>query len=116
MLDEGKAVTCETSQVPFHPIIEVASSYKNIIRQAALFEFRALNGRLLVCSFNFQTNDAMAQWFKKELIAYAKSEHFCPKDQINEEELICLIDSEDIHTEKNNNFAMNVNDKAAIRR
>jgi len=116
LLDEGKAVTFETRQVPFHPIIEVASSYKNVIRQAALFEFRALNGRLLVCSLNFKTNDAMAQWFKKELIAYAKSEHFCPKDQINEEELICLMDSEDIHTEKNNNFAMNINDKAAIRR
>ncbi len=116
LMDEGKAVCFETKEVPFQPIVEVASSYKNAIRQAALFEFRALNGRLLVCGFRLQDQDAMAQWFRKELIVYVQSGQFCPKEHLSERQLILLLDSECVHTEKNNNFAMNVNDKAAIRK
>ena len=85
-------------------------------RQAALFEFRALNGRLLVCGFRLQDQDAMAQWFRKELIVYVQSGQFCPKEHLSERQLTLLLDSEFVHTEKNNNFAMNVNDKAAIRK
>lgn len=116
MLEGGNAVCFESDDVPFNPIIEVVSSHKYVIRQAALFEFCALNGRLLVCGFNFDENDAAACWLKSRLVEYATGNEFNPKDKINAKQLLSLINTPIKKTAVNTNFAFNQNDKTAIRK
>ncbi len=116
LMENGKAVCFEDLSIPFNPIIEVVSSHKCAIRQAALFEFKALNGKLLVCTFNFSQNDPMAQYLKSKLISYAISEAFAPDFDISEEQLYALADGKITATSKNVNLAFNANDKTAIRK
>ncbi len=116
LLEKGRAVCFENRDVPFNPIIEVATAHKFVIRQSSLFEFNALNGRLLVCSFNFDENDPAAAWLKAELISYATSDEFCPKDTIDKSQFYSLINGKVAKTVGNTNFAFNPNDKAAKRR
>ena len=116
LLEKGNAVCFENTTVPFDPILEVASSHKYVIRQAALFEYRALNGRLLVCSLNFTDTDPAAHWLKNRLIAYAQSDDFQPAHTVTEEQLLSLINAEIIAAAKNTNVAFNLNDKTAIRK
>ena len=59
LMEGGRAVQLEAG-VPFDPVIDVASSVKFPIRQAALFEYRVGDGRLLVCSFAFADGDPAA--------------------------------------------------------
>ena len=116
LLEGGSAVCFETDQIPFHPIIEVVSTHKYVIRQAALFEFRALNGRLLVCGFRFQDGDPAAQWLSSQLVSYMQSGDFQPEDWIGAPELSALANSRVKQAEGNTNFAFNPNDKTAVRR
>lgn len=116
MLEGGHAVCFESDAVPFHPIIEVVSTHKYVIRQAALFEFRALGGRLLVCSLNLSDNDPAAQWLKGQLIAYAQSDAFDPQDYIDEQQLLALIKTNVKKAAANTNLAFNPNDKTATRK
>ena len=115
MLEGGSAV-CFEADVPFNPIIEVASSHKYVIRQAALFEFKALNGRILVCSLNLPEDDPGAMWFKSRISEYMRSDDFCPVDTIECNGLESLVSAEFIKTSGNTNFAFNKNDKTAIRK
>ncbi len=116
MLEKGSAVCFETDLVPFNPIIEVVSSHKNVIRQSVLFEFKALNGKLLVCSLNFSNNTPASKWFKKEILSYVKSNAFCPGDSIDEQALDALVTTLSKKAEANKNFAFNANDKTATRK
>jgi len=116
MIENGKAICFECDDVPFNPIIEVASSHKYAIRQAAMFEFAVGEGRLLVCGFNLSENDPAALWFKQQLISYATSDAFDPKDSISEEQLRKLIHSQVVEAVGNTNFAFNPNDKTATRK
>lgn len=114
LLEGGRAICFENCSVPFHPIIEVASTHKYAIRQSALFEFNALNGRLLVCSFNFTAGDPASCWLRNALIAYAAGEDFEPSDTIGRGELEALIHSKVKAAAENNNIAFNPNDKTAV--
>ena len=116
LLEGGKAICFESDAVPFEPMIEVASTHKFAIRQAALFEFRALNGRLLVCGFRFDDADPAAAWLKKTLIAYASSGDFNPKYYLDEKLLLALVKGHVVKTAENTNLAFNPNDKASVRR
>ena len=87
MMSNAKSVNFDSDSVPFDPIIEVVSSHKNIIRQAALFEFNALGGKLIHCSLRFEVNDPGAMWLKKVIIDYANSEDFKPKHTITRGQL-----------------------------
>jgi hypothetical protein len=116
LLEGGSAVCFETDEVPFDPIIEVVSTHKFAIRQSALFEFRALNGKLLVCSFNFSDSDPAACWLKDRLIQYAQSDSFDPVNRLSEKQLYALAGSKVVHAAGNTNFAFNANDKTANRR
>ena len=111
MLEGGSAVCFETDGVPFNPIIEIVSTHKCVIRQSALFEFSALNGRLLVASFDFKENYPASKWLLSQLISYMESDSFNPKDKICEEKLKAMADWKIRHIEKNRNFAFNANDK-----
>lgn len=116
LLEGGSAICFETDDVPFDPIIDVASTHKFAIRQSVMFEYNALNGKLLVCSFNFSNSDPAACWLKNSLIRYAQSEAFNPVHSLSRKRLYDLVDSKVIQTAGNTNFAFNANDKTAKRR
>lgn len=113
LLEGGQAVCFEDDSVPFHPIIEVVSTHKFAVRQSALFEFKALNGRLLVCGFQFSDLDPAARWLKAQLVSYAQSENFKPQDILDERQFYALINGEVTKIEGNTNFAVNANDKTS---
>ncbi|MBR3932283.1 MAG: beta galactosidase jelly roll domain-containing protein [Clostridia bacterium] len=113
LIEGGKAVCFENDDVPFNPIVEVVSTHKYVIRQSSLFEFKALNGKLLVCSMNFKADDAAVKWLKSKLLAYANSSLFNLCDYLDEEGLNKLLYSDIKSAEANTNFAFNLNDKAS---
>ncbi|MBQ4527304.1 MAG: hypothetical protein II998_04450 [Clostridia bacterium] len=116
MLEGGSAVCFESDCVAFNPIIEVVSTHKNVIRQSALFEFEAMGGKLLVCSLNLDSDDPGAMWFKNEILNYVQSEAFSPSDYLGEDEFEIFVNTVRKKGEKNKNFALNANDKTAMRR
>ena len=115
MMEGGNAIVFDDG-IPFDPIIEVASSHKNPIRQAILFEFRVGNGRLLVCGFQFCDNDPAACWLKSRLVAYAQSESFAPVHTLTKEQLYKMVGDSTPQGCVDTNRAFNQNDKAAIRK
>jgi len=116
LMEGGKAICFEDGTVPFDPIIEVASSHKYVIRQAALFEYRVGSGRLLVCGMNFATNEPATAWLRNQLIAYANSDDFDPAHTLTEGELLALIHANVTAAAKNTNIAFNANDKTSVRK
>jgi len=116
MLEGGKAVCFEADSMPFDPIVEVVSTHKYAIRQAAVFEFRVMNGRLLVCGLNLQDTDPSGKWLRHQLIRYAGSSAFEPRYMLNETELIALSTGKVKRAEGNTNLAFNANDVTAVRK
>jgi hypothetical protein len=116
MMNEGSAVCFETDAVPFEPVIEVVSTHKYVIKQAALFEFKVEKGRLLVCTFNFKNDDAASKWLKNSLISYAQSDNFKPDHTISVSQLKSLMNAKVRKVASNTNCAFNLNDKTAVRR
>ena len=116
LLEGAGAVCFENDKARFNPIVEVVSTHKYVIRQAAMFEYRALAGRLLVCSFNFKEDDPAANYLKAQLINYIKSEDFSPKDSIDKDGILALVTTNVKKAAANSNVAFNVNDKTAIRK
>lgn len=99
------------AQVPFDPIIDVASSYKWIRRQAALVEFRVGRGRLLISAFRMGENVA-SRWWLWNLLRYMNTAEFCPRHTVTAEQLRTLFyDGTSAAGEINHNVAANVNDK-----
>ena len=137
LLEKGRAVCFEDESVPFDPIIELAATHKYALRESALFEYRVMNGRLLVCSLcfdnktvggvakdiwgdtrihtKFESDDPAALWLKNRLIRYASSEEFDPAHTISEEQLMALANAWFVVPAGNTNFALNANDKTAFR-
>lgn len=116
LMTDGQAVVFADRTIPYHPIVENITPHKYVVRQASLFEYRALNGRLLVCGMKFKEEDPGALWLKAKLISYATGSQFHPIDCLNEEELDSLIHTTVKKADNNNNIAFNINDKAAVRR
>ncbi|MBR4058947.1 MAG: beta galactosidase jelly roll domain-containing protein [Lachnospiraceae bacterium] len=115
LLEGGRAVCFESDAVPFDPMIEVVSTHKYVIRQAAMFEFCVGKGRLLVCSLSFKDHDPAAKWLRNSLISYMRGDAFCPKHAINVKQLRALADGKVKKTAANTNLAFNANDKTAVR-
>lgn len=105
LMEEGKAVCFESNDVPFKPIIEVVSTHKCAIRQAALFEFQALKGKVLVCSFRFAESDPAAVWLKAKLLSYAASDAFEPETTMSLQQLEALMNAREIQVTANTNLA-----------
>ncbi len=116
LLTGAKAVCFEAENVAFDPIIEVASVHKCAGKQSALFEYRALNGRLLVCSLNFTDKDPAAAWLKAQIIEYVQSEQFAPKQSLDEQQLWSLIGGRVVKATADTNQAINLNDITALKR
>lgn len=110
LLEDGAAVCFEAEGVPFDPIVEVVSTHKHVFRQAALFEFKALRGRLLVASFNFKENDPTSNWLLSQLVSYMQSDEFNPDQTVGKSQLYALAQWKVKKAESNKNFAFNAND------
>lgn len=113
LMEGGRAVQLE-AEIPFDPIIDVASSDKFPIRQSALFEYRVGEGRMLVCSFNFYKGDPVAEWLKARLVEYASCDEFAPELRLTPEELRAVISAPLLTGEANGNKARNPNDPASL--
>jgi len=74
--------------VPFDPLLEVVSSFKRILKQAALFEYRVGRGRLLVCTLNLSGDDPAARWLRAHLVRYVESSAFAPARRIEADTLL----------------------------
>ncbi len=112
LMEGGRAVQLE-ADVPFDPIIDIASSVKCVIRQAALFEYRVGEGRLLVCSFRFRENDPAANWLRARLIDYASSDAFEPAHRLTPAALDAVLSAPLITGAANSNVARNPNDPSS---
>ena len=113
MMHEASVVQLE-ADVPFDPVVDVASAVKCPIRQAALFEYRVGEGRLLVCTFRFDEGDPAAAYLKERLKGYAASDAFAPKDALSVEQLAALIDHPRVITTANPNRAANPGDPSGL--
>ena len=112
LMEGGRAVQLE-ADVPFDPVVDVASSVKFVIRQAAMFEYRVGPGRLLVCSFNFKGTDPAAAWVRERLVEYAGSQAFEPEQSISSDQLRALMDAPLLSGDVDTNRARNPNDPSS---
>ena len=92
LFENASAIQLE-GDVPFDPIVDLASSVKVVIRQALLAEYRVGKGRLLVSGFKFHDDDPAGVYLKAQLLAYAASDRFEPKSSISPEQLAAVIDA-----------------------
>ena len=112
LMEGGRAIQLE-ADVPFDPIIDIASAVKCVIRQAGLFEYRIGKGRLLVCSFRFDAGDPAAAWLKARLADYAASPAFAPTQELTPAQLQAVIAAPLLSGAKNSNQARNPNDPSS---
>lgn len=116
MIDGGSSVVFAAKELPFDPIIEVVSGHKNAVRQAALFEYNALGGRLLVCTLNLEKDDPACRYMRAAIIRYMQGKDFAPRQALDREQLRKLIHTKTKMAAENTNLAFNINDKTAKRR
>ena len=110
LMNGGSAVCFESDNVIFDPIVEVVSTHKYVIRQSSLFEFSALNGKLIVCTMNFNNDDPASAYLKSEIINYALSDEFKPKNKLSQSDIGELIHTKVRVFIDDNNLAFNAND------
>ena len=84
------------------------------IREALLFEYRVGKGKLLVCTLNLDEKDPGAQWLKKCILSYAKSDAFAPDEELTTEELIKICSARENAKDEDSNRAVNKNDITAV--
>lgn len=116
LMNDGKSIVLEGGKKNDLPIVEIVPTHKNHVNQGSLFEYNALNGKLLVCGFNFKDNDPAACWLKNEIIKYAVSDEFDPDNTIDRDDLHSMINRDNADWLSNTNVAFNPNDKTAVRK
>jgi len=112
LMEGGRAIQLEAG-VPFDPIIDIASSVKFPIRQSALFEYRVGEGRLLVCSFNFQEGDPAAAWLRSWLVDYVSGDAFNPVQRLTPGQLRAVVNAPLVSAGRDRNRARNPNDPSS---
>lgn len=113
LMNGASSAVLDLPTIPYEPIIEIASSYKNARREALLFEYAALGGRLLVCTLNLAASDPAAPWLRAEILRYASSEDFVPTVSLTAAELHRLLGLTVAAEALNTNAALNKNDITA---
>jgi hypothetical protein len=83
----GEVVVFNGLNWPFDPIVDVASSYKQMFKQSNLFEYRIAKGRLLGCTFNLRTSDPAAMFLLESMVDYARSRAFRPAQALSVRDL-----------------------------
>lgn len=91
LLEGGSAVVFNELNIPFNPIIEVVSSFKQIQKQANLFELKVGDGSLLVCSMNLDLSDPATVYLLDRLILFVGSNRFCARTVVQPETLNRLM-------------------------
>ena len=112
LMDDGRAIQLE-ADVPFDPVVDVASAVKCVIRQSMLFEYRIGEGRLLVCSFRFRGSDPAAAWLRDRLVAYAASDDFQPRQALTPEQLHAVVSAPLVSGAADTNRARNQHDPSS---
>lgn len=110
MLNESCSVVMDIGDTPHRPIIDIATSYKNVHREAMLFEYCVGKGKLLVCTLRLSEEDPAACWLRAKILSYAMSDKFQPKEVLTEAQFIRLCETGPVVSSKNSNLAMNKND------
>lgn len=110
MINEGYSSALDLVEIPFKPIIEIASCYKYARREALMFEYKIGNGKLLVCSLGFAEKDVGAVWLKNRILSYFNSEEFNPQISITENQLYKICHGKPVFVIENANKAFNAND------
>lgn len=95
MFHDGRAVMFDELNIPFSPIIEVASTYKAIKKQACMFEFMIDSGKLFVCSLNLNSSDPASVYLKNTIIKYAASKNFNPEKKVDLQTIKKLVNEWD---------------------
>ncbi len=90
MISEGASVVFDDLKSPFHPILEMVSSYKEIHPQSCLFEYRIGSGSILVCTLNINKDDIAASFLLQELDRYIQSDSFSPEHYMDEHDIDIL--------------------------
>lgn len=110
LLNGSRSVVLDVEKQPHNPILDIASAYKNVRREAMLAEYRVGRGSLLICTLNLTENDPAARWLKNRLLSYAAGEEFRPAQVLSEAQFAALCKASPIITIRNTNQAMNKND------
>ena len=114
MIEKGSAVCFADNKMEFDPIIEIVAAHKCFVKQAAMFEFEALGGKMFICSFVLNENDPAACWLKSQILSYVNGEEFEPKIEYTERELESFVYGKVAKAAQNTNFAINPNDKTSV--
>ncbi len=93
MLEGGTAVVFNDLDIPFDPIIDIASSFKLIYFQSPLFELAVEKGKLLVCTLNLDPRDVSAKYLLDRILIYSQSEEFAPRNSITTKDLLRIMNS-----------------------
>ena len=72
----------------FDPIIEVASGYKNVVKQSSLFELGIGKGKLLVCALSLNLDDSAAIYLLDRMLVYGQGDAFQPHQATDKETLL----------------------------
>ena len=110
MMNGAAAAILDVKKDAHDPIIDIASSYKNAHREAMLFEYKIGKGRLLVSTLNLADGDPAAEWLRREMLDYAMSDLFHPKQELTVGELCAVCDAPAVGVGNDTNQAMNRND------
>ncbi|MBQ9939179.1 MAG: hypothetical protein IJO96_06580 [Oscillospiraceae bacterium] len=112
--DEWRTIRIlDNPDLPYAPIIEMASSYKNARPEALVFEYRIGNGKLLVSALDLKENDPGACWLKEKMTAYAASDEFEPECCVSVETVASWFNDDNGIYEDNNFDGRYVNDNVA---
>ena len=111
MINGGCSAVLDHPDVPYEPIIESATSYKNARPEALMFEYRVGEGRLLVSTLDLKADDPGACWLKERLIDYASGELFEPDIALSLSALSALLEEDAVIDDGDDtNEAANKND------
>ncbi len=95
LLSEGRSVVFNDLDIPYAPIVEIASSFKRILKQSSLFELQAGRGRLLVCTLNLSAETPEVRHLRHNLLKYAAGAMPPSLPQADIQELRKLLASND---------------------
>ena len=110
LLNGSHSVVLDEVKLPHNPILDIASAYKNVRREAMIAEYKVGKGKLLICTLNMTERDPAARWLKNQIMAYAASEEFQPAQELTEVQFVALCKDSCVITANNANEAMNKND------
>ncbi len=109
LLNGGKAVVLDLPDIPFAPAVEMASTYKNARREAALFSYRVGTGKLLVCTLHMGEDDPAAAWLRARILNHVTETAFAPL-ALSWDNFYALLKTKPVKVTQNTNLAENKND------